>query len=497
MSRTLARTCGSRLRFWISLIWICFGFRASCFGFDFVSSPPLLIASAWGQSTSEDDGFGPISDEKRTNPIDQINEALKRYGRYFLWVGIGLSAVVAIKIIAPIQIYYGLQDRRLQRAVRAVDELLKHIQKEAETTNGEAPKEETKADAGILAGMAEIAEFEQAEQVPSYVLTVNDMMLDNIAVTLKRLRRFGDGTAEKYQDYMFAVLQGIKAITEQCAEAHAPSGLAVNVNEYFRDEPRYKMWRKVLGHWAKKGKYQDAAAAFLLFMRTVREGRPMSAPKPNGLSLGDTAVTAAVKEPAAPEILSEETLPAVQEAAAEEAQNLRALIETGTSTQKAESWQFELVRRQHQIHTREEAQHMLSVFLKHQRKVLQEITKIRMLPCRTWEHLLYMLGVEDTAQLRARAEARLLTTQEILLLEKAFLQTFAKRESLARIYGQEEKAVLMIDAHVPEIRREALALLHLLQQTQPDRLDNATETLNEEETPQNGLVKKLIAHYKK
>ena len=96
-----------------------------------------------------------------------------------------------------------------------------------------------------------------------------------------------------------------------------------------------------------------------------------------------------------------------------------------------------------------------------------------------------------------RIEDRLLTTQEIIVLEKAFLQTFAKRESLVRIYGQGQEAGLIMDAHVPEIRRESLALLRRLHQTEPDRLDTATEALNEEETPRNGLVKKLIEHYKK
>ena len=48
----------------------------------------------------------------------------------------------------------------------------------------------------------------------------------------------------------------------------------------------------------------------------------MAAPKPAAVSMGDTAVTAAVSEPAVPEVLSEETLPAVQEAAVEEARNL-------------------------------------------------------------------------------------------------------------------------------------------------------------------------------
>ena len=57
------------------------------------------------------------------------------------------------------------------------------------------------------------------------------------------------------------------------------------------------------------------------------------------------------------------------------------------------------------------------------------------------------------------SQDRLLTTQEILILEKAFLQTFAKRESLGRVYGRDKDAGLMMDLHVPQIRREALALL--------------------------------------
>ena len=456
----------------------------------------LAAAPAWGRAASNDDGFSEIT-RRQTDPFDRINEALQRYGRIFLWVGVGLAAVVAAKIIGPVQIYYGAQDRRLRRAVRPVDELLKRIGKEAEVAS-EAPKEEeTAGENGLLAGMMEIAEFEQAEQVPSYVLTVNDLMLDNIALTLKRLRRFHDGSAEKYQDNMFTVVQGIKTITEHSAEAGVPSGLAVDVGEYFRDERRYRTWRKALGRWTGKGKHQETAAAFLSFMRTVREGRPMAAPKPSAMSMGDTAVTAAVGEPAVPETLSEETLPAVQEAAVEEARNLCDLIEKGMPVRKAEGWQFELVRRQHQIRTRDEAQRTLNVFLLGERKALQEITKIKMLPCRTWEHMLYMLGAESTAHLHKRVEDRLLTTQEIFILEKAFLQTFAKPESLARVYGQGQKAGLMIDAHVPEIRRESLAVLRRLCQTQHERLAAATETLNEEETPRNGLAKRLIEQYMK
>ena len=139
---------------------------------------PALAAPAWGRAISEEDGFAELT-KPRSDPIDQINEALRRYGRVFLWVGVGLSAVAMLKIVGPVQIYYGVQDRRLKRAVRAVDELLKRIQKEAEVTS-EAPKEETAVENGLLAGMIEIAEFEQAEQMPSYVLTVNDLMLDNI-----------------------------------------------------------------------------------------------------------------------------------------------------------------------------------------------------------------------------------------------------------------------------------------------------------------------------
>jgi hypothetical protein len=443
----------------------------------------------------DEDGFGAIT-RRRSDPIDQINEALQRYGRVFLWIGAGLSALAVLKIVGPVQLYYGAQDRRLRRAVGPVDELLKRIGKEAETA-GEVPTEETAVENGILAGMAEIAEFEQAEQAPSYVLTVNDLMLDNIGLTLKRLWRFRDGSAEKDQNNMFTVIQGIKTITEHSAEAGAPSGLAVDVGEYFKDDRRYKLWRKVLGRWARRGKHQETAAAFLSFMRTIREGRPVAAPKPAAVSMGDTTVTAAVGEPAVPEVLSEETLPAIQEAAGEEARNLRALIESGTPVRKAGRWQFELVRRQQQIRTRDEAQRMLCVFLNGQRKALQEITKIKMLPCRTWEHVLYLLGVENTAQLHKRVEDRLVTAQEIIILEKAFLQTFAKPESLVRIYGRGQEAGVMVDAHVPEIRREARALLRRLHRTEPERLAAATETLNEEETPQNGLVKKLIEHYKK
>ena len=138
---------------------------------------------------------------------------------------------------------------------------------------------------------------------------------------------------------------------------------------------------------------------------------------------------------------------------------------------------------------------MFAVFLSHERKTLREITKIRMLPCRTWEHILRMLGVESGDQLQKRVADRLLTTQEIIVLEKTFLQTFAKKEALGHIYGRDKDAGLMMDLHVPQIRRHTLTLLRELHQAEPEPLDDATQTLNDEETPQNGQVKRLIEHY--
>lgn len=138
---------------------------------------------------------------------------------------------------------------------------------------------------------------------------------------------------------------------------------------------------------------------------------------------------------------------------------------------------------------------MLSVFLNGQRKALQSLTRIRMLPCRTWDHVLYMLGVENGSELQGRVDQRLLTVQEAIILEKAFLQTFARRGSLEHVYGHDEDAALMMDIHVPDIQRQSLVLLRRLSRGQPDCLAAATEALNEEETPQNGQVLKLIEHY--
>jgi len=454
-----------------------------------------LSTAALGQGT-DDEGFERI-DRQSQEQIDRLNELLRQSGRVFLGIGVALAAIVALKMISPARIADSVRERSLRKAVRDVDELLKRIQKEMEATTEDSNSKKETTDDGILAGMAEVAEFEQAEQVPSYVLTVNDLMLDNIRVTLKKLRKRKEGDAERYRDYMFLVLKGMKTITEQSVEAGVHSGLAVDIREYFKDEKRYRDWRKVLGRFARRGKHQELAHTFLLFMKALKEGKPTAVSKPTPAPAESTAATLSKGSSEIPDALKEETLPAIQLAAAREARNLLTQIRNSRFEIRYSSyaWQFEFVRRQQQMHSREEAQRMLSVFLSSERKSLLETTKIRMLPCRAWEHVLHVLGVETGAQLHKRIEDRLLTIQEIIILEKAFLQTLARRESLTRVYGQGEKAALMMDMDVPEMRREALTLLRKSCQTQRKGLDQATEALNEEETPQNGQVKKLIEHY--
>ena len=453
----------------------------------------LVTATALGQGASDDEEYDPVN-RRGMEQIDRLNAALHQAGKIFVWVAAALLLIVAWKIISPFRTYDILKDRLLKGAVRDVDELIKRVEAEAEAASGDAKEEP--ATEGLLAGLTEIAEFSNAEQVPSYVLTVNDLMLDNIRTTLRKLRRFTEGNAPRYRDYLFSVIKGIKTITEQSVEGGVASGLAVDVKEYFAEEKRYKAWRKLLGRFAKRGQYSETAQAFLLFMRNVREGKPIMAPKPGPVSAPEAAAGfVAEQTPEVPEVLNEETLPALQQAAAREAESLCTLVQTGKSSGDADAWQFEFIRRQQQIRSREEAQRMLAVFLSCERKALRDITKIRMLPCRTWEHILHMLGVDSGTQLHQRVEGRLLTIQEIIVLEKAFLQTFAKSQSLARVYGQDQSAGFMMNLHVPQIRRETLALLRALHAAEPARLDEATEALNEEETPQYGEVKKLIQHY--
>ena len=430
------------------------------------------------------------------DPLDDIHEALNRYGRMFLWIGAGLVAIIVLKIVNPFRLWHGANDRLLERSVRSVDELLKRIQKEAEETTGsDSEEDEAVIEGGILAGMAEIAEFSQGEKIPSYVTTVNDRMLDNIRITLKRLRPFREGRAQRYRNYMFSVLKGIKTIAEESAAARAPSSLAVDVEDYFQDDRRYKAWSKLLGHARAGGENQEVADSFLLFIRNLKNGRPLAEPRPTSDTLEDTAIAVAIVERAAPEALNEQTLPLIQQAAAKEAESLVAMVRTGTPTDEASAWQFELVQRQTQLHQRQEAQRIMGVFLSCERKAWLRITGCKMLPCRTWSHVCRMLGVETDAALQRRVANRLLTVQEIIILEKAFLQTFAKRRSLERVYGTGDEAELMIDMHAPQIRRESLALLRQSHATEPDRLAQATQALNEAETPQHNEVRRLIEHY--
>jgi len=450
----------------------------------------VLTAVAFGQDATDDDGYG-LTSRRGLEQIDRIEEAMYHYGKIFLKVFAVVVGIIILKIISPFQRYQGAKDRFVERAVRGVDELLKRIQEEAQATTPD-PQDEKVEDAGVLAGMAEIAEFTQGEDVPAYVLTVNDVMLDNIRIALKRLRRFKEeGHAPRYRGYMFSVLKGIKTITEECVISGAPSSLAVDIEAYFRDEGRYKAWRKLLSHMKREGENQEVVDTFLLFIRGIREGRPLVPPT------ADEEVIDATGAPVTriPEHLNEQTLPEIQKAAVEEAKNLVALVRTGNPLNENGSWQFELVRRQQQLRLRDEAQRILKVFLSGERKTLPRIIKSRMLPCRTWQHVLHMLGVDSTAGLHQRVEDRLLTIQETIVLEKAFLQTFGKRPSLQHVYGQGEEADLMIDMHIPQIRRESLAVLRRLHETEPNRFDHATKALNEEETPQRNQVMKLMVHY--
>ncbi|MCU0915241.1 MAG: hypothetical protein MUC88_11845 [Planctomycetes bacterium] len=456
----------------------------------------LLVPAvvAWGQAGYEVEGLEQV-ERVGPGPIEQMQAAWERWGRLVIGGAGVLLLIAAFWIINPFRIYDSANERRLRRALRSVDDLLKKIQEEAEATSENSRKDEAVPEEGLLAGLAEVAEFTNAEQVPSYVLTVNDLMLDNIRVTLKKLRRLTEGNAERYRGYMFSVLKGIKTLAEQSAEAGAASGLALDVREYFGDDKRYQAWHKLLSHSARRGRHREISHGFLLFMRDLKEGRPLQVPS-SPLPPAPEVPTGVTEEaPAIPTTVNEETLPAIQRAALHEARALCTLIRAGKPPADDQAWQFEMVRRQRQVHLRTEAQRMLAVFLSSERKALREITKALLLPCRTWEHTLRLFGVESGDQLRQRIEDKLLTTQEIVLLEKTFLQTFGKREVLVRVYGQDKAAGMMMDLHLPQMRREALALLRRLHEVEPDRLDDATQALNDEETPKNGQIKRLIERY--
>lgn len=452
----------------------------------------ILAGEVCGQIVSYD-GTDTEIDRRGFEQIDRIQETLHRWGKILVWVAAGLLVIVAIKIIDPLRVYYGSQDRLLKRAVRGVDGLLKRIQEETESAEPESEEETTEG--GLLGGMAEVAQVSQAEQVPAYVLTVNDLMLDNVRVALSRLRRFQEGHALRYKDYMFTVLKGIKTMAEDSAAGGVPSSLAVDPEEYFRDERRYKAWKKLLSRLHERGENQETIDSFLLFIRKIKEGRSLAEAESAPSVYEHPSVAEDRPQSDVPDGLSEKTLPAVQKAAAKEAVNLVAMAQGARVPHPGCSWQFELVRRQQQLHYKDEAQRMLVVFLSAERKAMPQITGTRMLPCRTLEHLWHVLGVAHRTELDRRIEGRLLNVQEIVFLEKAFLQTFAKKSSLERVYGRGADAGLMIDLHVPQLRRETLTLLRRLHETEPDRLARATQALNEEETPEHNEVRRLIEQY--
>ncbi len=453
-----------------------------------------LATSTLGRDQDDPEGFDQV-DRRGLDQIDILTEKLHRVGKIALKVGAVLMGLVVLKIINPFQRYHNAQDRLLERAVRDIDDLLRRIRKEAETQTETSEAEEEASDLGILAGMAEIAEFEQAEEVPSYVLTVNDAMLDSIQVTLKRLRRFKDARADRYREYIYSILKGIQTITVESISSNTPSSLAIDIEEYFQDERRYTTWEKLLRHIKEVGENQEIIDSFLLFMKDIRAGRPLAIPNSTMVSMQGQANVSEQETLDIPEQLNEETLPDVQQAAVKEAKRFVSLIRKGGSVNPAGTWQYELVKRQSQLRLREEARRMLVVFLEKQRNTLPRLTGTKTLPCRAWDQVLYMLGTASTDELQKRVEDKLMSIQEIIILEKAFLQTFVKRASLGHIYGQGKEAELMIDLHLPQLRRESLALLRRFYEMEPALFNRATKALNGEETPERNQVKRLIEHY--
>ena len=472
----------------VNIDWIRGRFRASALLI-------LLIlggAGAWSQNTQSEDGYDRLNPEG-LRQIDRITEALHQTGKISVIVGLASVAIVGLKKMASMSVLDSIKEKRLKNATEDVDGLLEHIRVHAETTSNESNGQTE--DQGILAGMMEVSGLAGSEDVPSYVLTVNDVMLDKIRNTLTRLRRMRMTKATRYRHYMFTILNGIKVITEQCETTGAASSLAVNSRDYFANNRRYHLWRNLLGAYAKRGDHREAALIFLLFMKNLRGVKPLTVTPSAPENAEAVAETLDEKTPEIPEILLEETLPRIQQAAVEEARHLIDLIQAYRSAARPNAWQYELVRRQRQLHLKDEAMKIMRIFLRDEMKALQRIVKHKMLPCKTWDQILYMLGVKSTDQLHERVEKKLLTGQEIIILEKAFLQTFAKREVLQQLYGHDANASVMIDLNASEIQKETLALLRQTHQTEAQDLDQATEFLDEKETPQRHEVARLIEHF--
>lgn len=462
----------------------------------------FITTTGWAQNGQSVDGYDQLNPEG-LKQLDEITAALRQVGKWSVRIGLGALVLLVLRKLAPMSWLDAIDDRRLAKAVREVDDLLKRIREDAEAASAEAEPEEEVMEEGILAGLMAEAELAGGVDVPSYVLTVNDLMLDNIMNALSHLRRLRMPKAELYREYMFTVLEGIKVITEQCETTGAASSLAINARDYFKDDQRSHDWKHVLGLYAKKrGDYQEAAQVFLLFMKNLRENKRLAVVSEQPTVTLEMGIpepvpdrTPAVNEPEIPELLLEETLPLVQKAAKEEAERLISLVKSDRSSRNSQAWQFEFVRRQQQLNLKEDARKMLRIFLQHERKALTAITKTKMLPCKTWDHILYMLGVKDVTQLQARIEKKLLTGPEIVILEKAFLQTFAKPKALLRVYGQDSNARVLMDIHLPQIRSESLGVLRRIQKNGGVALEQATKRLDKEETPKGHEVARLIKHF--
>ena len=97
----------------------------------------IPAAVAWGQAGFDQDEYDRIEREGLEH-IDRPNEALERWGRLFLRIGIALGVLVVIKMIGPIQLYHTLKDRQLRRHVRGVEDLFKRIEAEAATISADS-----------------------------------------------------------------------------------------------------------------------------------------------------------------------------------------------------------------------------------------------------------------------------------------------------------------------------------------------------------------------
>lgn len=222
----------------------------------------------------------------------------------------------------------------------------------------------------------------------------------------------------------------------------------MDIGDYLADDKRYHAWKVLLGHYARRGAHQETAEAFLRFMEALRKGETSAAPVRDTATVQEDTVPRA---PRLPEILDESTLPMIEKAACREAKNLLSLIQTDGSPGSSTAWQFELVRRQSHPHLREDAQRMLQIFLKQERAELRKICKTKMIPCRTWEQILYLLGAQDGSQLQQRVEEGRLTMEEIVVFGEGISPNIRQtRFSQLDLRSWRRRACHATTAYVPD-----------------------------------------------